>query len=181
MASSPWSRCACGPQDFPQGIFQLVSGFVSPQTIKSLTDGMADNICGQKTMQQIIDALMNSLSTKLTVTQWNSLLTLQSNLNSCLKPYGSSVSTVLSKMSSAFQTALSSQYSTLKSYGASLTKSGATCSSVRGSIYAKACPMATAGVVQSCITAAKGKMSSGEWSCVKSKCTSLFRFNLYST
>ncbi|RCN36881.1 hypothetical protein ANCCAN_17241, partial [Ancylostoma caninum] len=162
VASSPWSRCACGPQDFPQGIFQLVTGFVSPQTIKSLTDGMADNICGQKTMQQVIDALMNSLSTKLTVTQWNSLLTLQSNLNSCLKPYGSSVST-------------------LKSYGASLTKSGATCSSVRGSIYAKACPMATAGVVQSCITAAKGKMSSGEWSCVKAKCTSLFRFNLYST
>ncbi|KAL6742578.1 hypothetical protein Aduo_015717 [Ancylostoma duodenale] len=37
VASSPWSKCACGPQDFPQGIYQLVTGFVSPQTIKSVS------------------------------------------------------------------------------------------------------------------------------------------------
>ncbi|KAL6738512.1 hypothetical protein Aduo_012054 [Ancylostoma duodenale] len=49
-ASSPWTQCYCGSFDSPQGVYQLMTGFVSPSTIKSITDIMMDDICLQKSM-----------------------------------------------------------------------------------------------------------------------------------
>ncbi|EYC30129.1 hypothetical protein Y032_0005g2466 [Ancylostoma ceylanicum] len=62
VASSPWSRCSCGPQDFPQGIYQLVTGFVSPQTIKSVSQlKYTTIICTSKTSSKCYSRLEKSL------------------------------------------------------------------------------------------------------------------------
>ncbi|EYC35390.1 hypothetical protein Y032_1067g3528 [Ancylostoma ceylanicum] len=125
---------------------------------------------------------MDKLSSKLTVSQWNQLLQIKSDVDSCLKPYGSSTSTVLSKLGAGVSSSLQSQYSTLLSYGASTTKStGKSCSGIRPMMYNKVCPMMLSSTIQKTITTCKGKMSSNEWNCLKSKGTALFRFNLYQT
>ncbi|EYC35391.1 hypothetical protein Y032_1067g3529 [Ancylostoma ceylanicum] len=50
-ASSPWTQCYCGSFDSPQGVYQLITGFVSPSTIKSAI--AADEIHGSREKHQL--------------------------------------------------------------------------------------------------------------------------------
>uniref|UniRef100_A0A1I7XII1 Secreted protein n=1 Tax=Heterorhabditis bacteriophora TaxID=37862 RepID=A0A1I7XII1_HETBA len=163
-ASSPWTNCGCGQIDFPQGVFQIITGFVSTSIIKSIGDVAMADVCNQKNISTITNDVMNSLSTKLSLSKWNALLTIKSNVDKCTKPYNSSTNTVLSKMGSVFQSKLSSNVTSLASKAASLkSSSGKTCSNLLPNMYQMSCPLLKQSVVAYIMKAVQAKLTSNEW------------------
>ncbi|WKY10219.1 hypothetical protein Q1695_002511 [Nippostrongylus brasiliensis] len=181
-ASAPWSKCACGPLDFPQGTYQLVTGFFNPTTLKAVTDGIMSDVCAQKSVSAITRGVMGGMVTKISASQLLQMLALKDKMDKCLKSAGSSLNRVIDKASAGISSVMASRYQTMKAYGAQQAK-GSNCKSaaVLNAMYNKACPMQTSSLVQSGITAVKGKMSAAEWSCIKSTGGAFVRVNLYKT